>query len=102
MIDRWLLLLVACLMLIALIPWAAWNGKPRGFRWVQWIGVTVGTIIVGWILIFIAFATANAPGAGAEARKGLDFLIPVCAGSLSIAVGIGSLVAAFFCRTNTR
>jgi hypothetical protein len=90
----WAFLLLVSLALVFVFPYIAWNGRPRGFKRIHWFGLTVGAGLVGFILLFLGLATRD--------LRGQDTLTPVLwgAAAILIAVGIGSLVAVFFWRSN--
>jgi len=91
--GSWIVLLAVSLTLVVLIPYIAWNGRPRGFRRINWIGVTVGAFILGAVLVVLGLIARDSE-AGA-----VGLLLLWCA-SILITLGIGSLVAVFFCRPN--
>jgi len=92
-IGSWVALLAVSLALVILIPYIAWNGRPRDFKRLNWIGVTVGSFVLGSILVVLGFIARDS-----EAGP-VGLLLLGCAGIL-IALGIGSLVAVFFFRPN--
>jgi len=79
----WFVVILADLVMILFIPYAAWNGKPRGFKRLNWFGVTVGASLFGLILFVV----------GANFASFLLYISGVVVG-----IGMGSLVALFFCR----
>jgi hypothetical protein len=90
--------LLVALVVAYLIPFMAWKGKPNGFRRLQWIGVAVGSGIIGAIVLVMMGIVANwhyeTPG---EADDVIYVGLFSCA-AIAMAVALGSIIALFFCR----
>jgi hypothetical protein len=98
-----MLVLVIAPLLVAgmmpfMIPFLAWKGIPRGFKRLQWIGVAIGSGILG--LVTLGFC--NYVGGKSFDRSGSPMDVVYTAlqecTAVFLSVAFGSLMALFFWR----
>jgi len=97
-----LVLVLAPLLLAAvmpfLIPFLAWKGRPLGFKRLQWVGVAIGSGILGLIAlgftVYLGGKPFDRPG---SARDVVYTGFQECT-AVFLSIAFGSLMALFFWR----
>ena len=90
-------LLVAA-VLPFLIPFCAWKGRPRGFKRLQWIGVAIGSAVLGLSALglckYVGEKPFDRPGSPTDV---LYTALQLCS-AVFLSTAFGSLIALFFWR----
>jgi hypothetical protein len=90
--------LLVAIVLACLIPFMAWRGRPHGFRRLQWIGVAIGSGIIGAIVIVLMGIVASWHYETPGEHDDLIYVSLFSCAAITVAVALGSIIALFFCR----
>lgn len=90
--------LLVALVVAYLLPFMAWRGKPRGFGRLQWIGVAVGSGVIGAIVLILMGIVANWHYETPGEHDDVIYVGLFSCAAIAIAVTLGSIIALFFCR----
>jgi len=81
-----------------LIPFLAWEGRPRGFRRLQWVGVAIGSGMLGLVAlgfcIYLGGKPFDRPGSSTDV---VYTAVQECT-AVFLSAAFGSLMALFFWR----
>ena len=99
-----MLVLVVAPLLVAvampfLIPFFAWKGRPRGFKRLQWVGIAIGSGMLGLVSLGFCNYVGGKPFDRPSSATDVIYIALQESAAVFLSAALGSILALFFCRS---